>query len=298
MNIPSSVFKRTRLAPTPSGYLHLGNVLSFVITVALAKQTGAKILLRIDDLDRERANPLYIQDIFDTLNFLEIPWDEGPHNLQEFESEWSQLHRMPLYQEGLNRLKDNHAVFACTCSRAQIQRLSGDDIYPGTCYDQHINLNSENISWRLKTDSKTPLSVKTISGERIPAILPAAMNYFVVRKKDGYPAYQLTSLIDDIHFGVDLIIRGEDLWASTLAQHQLAGQLGAYAFTDAAFYHHPLLMATGDRKLSKSAGDTSVHYLRTHGKKPADIYTAIASMAGFDVQVKNWEELGRLLINV
>ena len=66
-------FKRTRIAPTPSGFLHLGNILSFAITADLARKSGAKTLLRIDDLDRDRVNPLYVQDIFDTLNFLEIP---------------------------------------------------------------------------------------------------------------------------------------------------------------------------------------------------------------------------------
>lgn len=296
MNTPPPTFTRTRLAPTPSGYLHLGNVLSFVLTVALARQTGANILLRIDDLDRERANPIYIQDVFDTLNFLEIPWDEGPRNLQEFESEWSQLYRMPLYQKALQQLQDQEAVFACTCSRAQIQRLSVDDTYPGTCCDKQLPLDTGNASWRLKTNNEEPLNVKTLSGEVIHAVLPDAMNYFVVRKKDGYPAYQLSSLMDDMHFGVDMVVRGQDLWASTLAQLYLAEKIGVNAFTNNVFYHHSLLMASGERKLSKSAGDTSVHYLRTHGKSAADIYTAIAQMAGFNVPVNNWEELGRLVI--
>jgi glutamyl/glutaminyl-tRNA synthetase len=78
-------FNKTRIAPTPSGYLHLGNVLSFAVTALLAKESGAKILLRIDDLDQARVNKRYLQDIFDTLNFLEIPWHEGPRNLEEFE---------------------------------------------------------------------------------------------------------------------------------------------------------------------------------------------------------------------
>lgn len=89
MNEPGPIFKRTRIAPTPSGYLHLGNILSFALTVTLARQTRANILLRIDDLDRERADRLYVQDIFDTLNFLEIPWDEGPRDYEEYKSDWS-----------------------------------------------------------------------------------------------------------------------------------------------------------------------------------------------------------------
>src|SRR5580692_4653347 len=126
-------FNKTRIAPTPSGFLHLGNVLSFAITAAIATKTGAKILLRIDDLDRDRVNKQYVQDIFDTLNFLEIPWDEGPRNYNEYESEYSQLHRMELYQAALQQLKNSGQVFACTCSRADVRRNNADDIYPGTC---------------------------------------------------------------------------------------------------------------------------------------------------------------------
>jgi len=110
-------FNKTRIAPTPSGFLHLGNVLSFALTAALAKQHEAKILLRIDDMDQARAEQEYIQDIFDTLNFLEIPWDEGPRNAEEFKDNYSQLHRLTLYSEAIEQLRDNKLLFACTCSR-------------------------------------------------------------------------------------------------------------------------------------------------------------------------------------
>ncbi|MES2108653.1 MAG: glutamate--tRNA ligase family protein, partial [Bacteroidota bacterium] len=92
-------FHKTRIAPTPSGFLHVGNVLSFSITAALARKTGAKTLLRIDDMDQTRANARYIQNIFDTLNFLEIPWDEGPANADDFEKSYSQVHRLNLYND-------------------------------------------------------------------------------------------------------------------------------------------------------------------------------------------------------
>jgi glutamyl-tRNA synthetase len=88
-------FAQTRIAPTPSGYLHLGNAYSFLLTKALAKKHGAKILLRIDDLDRDRYRPEYVEDIFATLDFLEIKIDQGPKNSKEMESTWSQVHRHP-----------------------------------------------------------------------------------------------------------------------------------------------------------------------------------------------------------
>src|ERR1044071_3750597 len=115
-----SSFKKTRLAPTPSGFLHIGNILSFSVTVAIARKTGARVFLRIDDLDRERMQPEYVQDIFDTLNFLEIPWDEGPTDAVEFEKEYSQLHRLNLYKQALDKLKANNNLFAWDFTRSRL----------------------------------------------------------------------------------------------------------------------------------------------------------------------------------
>ncbi|WP_431214676.1 glutamate--tRNA ligase family protein [Puia sp. P3] len=132
-------YSKTRIAPTPSGFLHLGNVVSFVRTVGLAKSFGARILLRIDDMDRERVVPEYVQDIFDVLNFLELPWEEGPRNVKEFEREWSQVHRMGMYREALEDLREKGDVFACSCSRAKVMRDSPDGVYAGTCRDKELS---------------------------------------------------------------------------------------------------------------------------------------------------------------
>lgn len=285
-------FSKTRIAPTPSGYLHLGNVLSFALTVYMAEQTGAKIFLRIDDLDRERAQKQYIRDIFNTLNFMEIPWDEGPRNEHEFEKEWSQVHRLPLYRDKLQRLRDSGDVFACDCSRVQIRSINADDVYPGTCRDKNIPLDTTGVSWRLRTDSNMPLKIKSLSGETINAHLLQDMKDFIVRKKDGYPAYQLSSVVDDLHFGIDFIVRGNDLLSSTQAQLYLAPKLGEGRFAGITFYHHKLLETSG-KKLSKSAGDTSVKYLREQGKKPSDIYMLIAGMLGLTTPAADWKELAQ-----
>jgi len=284
-------YGRTRIAPTPSGFLHLGNVLSFVKTVELGKRSGAKVLLRIDDMDRERVEKGYVQDIFDTLNFLELPWDEGPRNVEEFEREWSQIHRMGLYREALNVLREGGNLFACNCSRAHVLRDSVDGIYPGTCREKGISLDADNVSWRLRTEEEE-IGVRDWKGGVVKVGMPGSMKDFVVRKRDGFPAYQLTSVVDDLYFGVDLVVRGEDLWASTIAQHFLAEKLGkGKEFGAIGFYHHPLLMAEGERKLSKSAGDTSVQYLRKQGLKKKDVYTMIAKMMGREDEPENWEEL-------
>ncbi|HEY4338159.1 MAG TPA: glutamate--tRNA ligase family protein, partial [Puia sp.] len=157
------------------------------------------------------------------------------------------------------------------------------------------SLDAEGVNWRLRT-AGLPDGLPA----ELPAGLPVEMRDFVVRKKDGYPAYQLSSVVDDIHFGVDLVVRGEDLRASTLAQLYLAGVLavagmpGAAAFGGLQFIHHPLLTAGGE-KLSKSAGATSIDYLRKQGASPADIFTLIGRSLEAAEPVRDWEQLATLL---
>jgi glutamyl/glutaminyl-tRNA synthetase len=287
--------RKTRIAPTPSGYLHLGNILSFAITAVLADRHQASIVLRIDDLDRQRMQPAYIQDIFDTLDFLDLPWHEGPRSPQEFEREYSQLHRLNLYQEALRTLKDRGALFACDCSRTDILQADPTGAYTGRCRQRALPLNMAETSWRLRTAADVSLTVNTLE-QPVAAFLPGEQQDFVIRKKDGFPAYQLASLVDDQYFGIDLIVRGTDLWPSTLAQNYLARVLSMDHFLNSTFHHHVLLTQPGGRKLSKSAGDTSIQHLRKEGRTPGDIYALIARSAGIQENVRSWKELGEWLL--
>lgn len=277
-------FSKTRIAPTPSGYLHAGNALNFLLTSALAKRYGASLLLRIDDLDRERYRRAYAEDVFATLHFLDIQWNEGPQDLADFEERWSQQTRMKFYEGALSKLREANLVFACTCSRTQVVECR--------CRDKQLSLDAPATSWRLITDDK-PIAIKSIDGSTKTAFLPAEMRNFVVRKKDGQPAYQLASLIDDLHFNIDFIVRGEDLWSSTIAQLYLAKQLSEEKFFAVHFYHHPLLKAANGEKLSKSAGDTSVKHWREVGKTREEFLACIGE--AFGVKVESVNELTEFL---
>ena len=289
--------RKTRIAPTPSGFLHLGNAFSFALTAALADRYKARILLRIDDLDRQRTQPAYIQDIFDTLNFLGIPWHEGPRDPHEFERDYSQVHRLGLYNEALNALRDRGALFACDCSRTDIQKADPTGAYTGRCRQRGLPLDAREVSWRLRTTDNLPLIIKTLT-QPVNAFLPREQQDFIVRKKDGFPAYHLASLVDDQYFGIDLIVRGMDLWPSTLAQQNLASVLQMDHFTASTFHHHALLTEPGGRKLSKSAGDTSIQYLRKQGNTPGDIYNLIGRRAGIQGNISDWKELGQHFYNI
>ena len=267
-------FTRTRIAPTPSGYLHLGNAYSFLITQKFAAGTGAGIFLRIDDLDQQRVEQAYIQDIFETLDFLGIVYNEGPGDPSDFETRYSQLRRLPLYENALKKLTEAGKVFACTCSRTQILQDNSSGVYPGTCLHKRLPLDTPNAAWRLNTRDAGQIKINTLHGSTVHD-LPSSMNYFVVRKKDGAPSYQLASLIDDVHFGIDLVVRGKDLWASTLGQLLLAEVLGYNEFRNVCFHHHDLLETPSGEKLSKSAGAESIHYLRGQGKTKDEVLRMI-----------------------
>ncbi|HMO32012.1 MAG TPA: glutamate--tRNA ligase family protein [Lacibacter sp.] len=283
-------FTRTRLAPTPSGYLHLGNVASFVLTAGLARRSGASILLRIDDLDRERVRDHYLEDIFDTLLFLDIPWDEGPRSANEHRQLFTQSTRMQAYADALDYLRATGAIFACNCSRSALAAQAGST-YPGTCLHRGLPPEQPGVNWRLHTERSGGITWQDMRQGPTQLPLPPDMHFFMVRRKNGYPSYQLASVVDDLYFNVDLVVRGADLLPSTLAQQWLAGHLPANRFSATTFVHHPLLHAPGGTKLSKSAGDTSVYSLRKTGHAAAGIYRLVASACGSPEQPGSWEEL-------
>lgn len=236
---------RTRIAPTPSGLLHAGNAVNFLLTEHLARTTGRELLLRVDDLDRERVRPAYVQDIFEQLERLGIHWDLGPRNAEDLEDVWSQRHRLPLYHGLLDELRATSQLFACTCTRTTLMHCR--------CAESGIDLDAPEVSWRLRLSSPCIVTFRTPHGQA-STDLAELMPPPVLRSREGRPAYQVASLADDLHFGIDLIVRGEDLFASTACQVHMARLLGRGAFTEALFIHHRLLLDAHGAKLSKSAG--------------------------------------------
>jgi glutamyl-tRNA synthetase len=288
-------YQRTRIAPTPSGLLHLGNAFSFAITAGLARLSGARILLRIDDMDQQRVREAYIRDIFESLHFLDIPWDEGPSDYSSFLKEYSQQQRLPLYQQMLERLWDEGKVFGCRCSRSELAQQEQQG-YNGHCLYSGISKEAPETAWRLDTRREIALTLSNPFQYSKDLTLPASMQHFIIRKKDGLPAYQLCSLADDFYFNVDLIIRGADLMDSSLAQLYLADTLQLDSFKQNSFLHHPLLLSGEGLKLSKSLGAGSLESMRKSGKTTRDIYSMISMEAGFPFVASNYMELTQLYL--
>ncbi|WP_187263971.1 glutamate--tRNA ligase family protein [Pontibacter beigongshangensis] len=273
---------KTRIAPTPSGYLHLGNALSFAITWALARKQNGTVVLRIDDLDNTRFRPGYLHNIFDTLQFMGIDYDEGPASPDDFLRNYSQHHRLPLYHDFLDQLLAKDLLYACPCSRSQIAALSPEGLYPMTCRNLQVPLSEPGAAWRIHVPDHTIISFyDLLLRENYEVPLWEQMPDFVVRRKDGIPAYQVASVCDDLQMGINLVVRGQDLLTSTAAQVFLAQCTGHTAFTNMRFLHHPLLLGSDGAKLSKSQDAQSLHGMRQQGMTPAALWQRLAHLLGW-----------------
>jgi glutamyl-tRNA synthetase len=263
---------KMRIAPTPSGLLHAGNGAAFLLTYILTQACDGKLLLRIDDLDAERMRLEYVEDIFKTLDWLDIEWDEGPTSVADFQQNWSQHHRLDLYQNALEKLKNTEGtLYACTCSRKQIQAASQNGLYPQTCRFKNISFEQKETAWRIHVPKGTTVffnnfDVQTKNIHHSPLTIHHSIGDFVVRQKNGLPAYQVASVVDDGHFGVNFVVRGADLLPSTAAQIFVAKQLNRTDFAETVFLHHNLVTDAGGEKLSKSKGAGSLADWRASGR--------------------------------
>jgi len=269
---------KSRIAPTPSGFLHLGNVYSFVLTWLMVKKRKGALWLRIDDLDQDRFRPEYLEDIFRVLELLGIEPDEGPSGVADFQQNHSQTHRMPLYEKLLEQLAEQQAVFTCNCSRKLVREFAFDDGYPETCADKGMRLDKPNCVWRLHTEVLAEVQYQELNQEWATQRLPTKMRAFVIRKKDKLPAYQLTSLADDLQHGVNFVVRGKDLEASTQAQVYLANVLGLEEWKATCFFHHQLLKDAKGHKLSKSAGSQAKPLSAQGLNERANLLNALSGM--------------------
>lgn len=236
---PLTTSALTRIAPTPSGFLHAGNLVNFLLVQRIAEEVGAEIVLRIDDMDVFRMRPEYVDDIFRCLNWLEIDWQHGPQSADEYSKIPEAVDRADHYFSRLEALIANGLpAFVCKCSRRDLGR---DARCESGCSDKGLKL----------VEGKTAVRV------RVPAEqseLALAMGDFVVWRREDLPAYQLQSLIDDEELGVTHIVRGRDLLDSTRAQQFLASFIPESSFMRATILHHELITGPDGEKLSKSQG--------------------------------------------
>lgn len=238
----------SRVAPTPSGYLHIGNGVNFLITWVIIRSYGGILHLRIDDFDAQRVRKEYIDNIFQTLEFLGIDWDRGAQNPTEYYSNYAFDKRLDFYKEKLALYqKECKLLYACKCSRKEIQKTSRNGLYPKTCLQKKIDFQRDHSSLRLHVKNDTLI----VMGED-KAHLDKVFGDFIVWRKDDLPSYQFASLMDDEKMGINLIVRGEDLLLSSMAQKYAAQIFRCNRFLQAKILHHSLLQDEKGDKISKS----------------------------------------------
>ncbi|MCY4040409.1 MAG: tRNA glutamyl-Q(34) synthetase GluQRS [Gammaproteobacteria bacterium] len=239
-----------RFAPTPSGPLHFGSLLTAVASFLDSKSHGGRWLLRIDDLDRTRSDRKHATDIIEIL---------ARHGLESDEPPIWQSEREELYARAIRTLRSAHRVYQCICSR---KTLWGFSTYPGTCR-QARHAPSANQSTRFIVPPGEVCVEDEIQG-RYCEDLSTSCGDFVVVRRDGFIAYHLATVLDDADMHVTHVVRGADLLTSTPRQVALAEALGLRA---PSFAHIPVVLDTSGHKASKSLASTPINALSEHDVK-------------------------------
>ena len=269
----------TRLAPSPTGALHLGNARTFLVNWALARQHGWRIVLRIEDLDGPRIKAGAAEQAIETLRWLGMDWDAGPVY---------QSHDMAPYDAALRRLADAGEIYPCACTRSQIAAAAlsaphaGDHEvrYPGTCRPEEplpADYPQEGCAWRLRTHDIATCFDDAFAGH-VESNVNREVGDFLVATKAGTPGYQLAVVVDDARQGITQVVRGDDLLTSTPRQLTLYKRLGLGK--PPTYWHLPMVVGEDGRRLAKRHGDTRVNTYRKQGVPSARLIGLMADWCG------------------
>lgn len=272
---------RTRLAPSPTGALHLGNARTFLINWILARQRNWTIVLRIDDLDGPRIKPQAAENAIEILAWLGMDWDEGPHY---------QSHEFPRYTAALRELIRQQVAYPCRCTRSQVEAASlsaphadqHELRYPNTCRPAPsewpaADVAIEHVGWRLFVPSGSTVTHDEFAGDRTVDV-QQEVGDFLIATRGGVPSYQLAVVVDDSRQGISRIVRGDDLLPSVARQRLLYDRLGFGPYPK--YWHVPLVRGEDGRRLAKRHGDTRVQMYRDLGVPPHAVVGLLASWSG------------------
>jgi glutamyl/glutaminyl-tRNA synthetase len=263
---------RGRLAPSPTGLLHRGHAATFLRAQERARSHGGALILRIEDLDRERCKPEFDRALFEDLRWAGLDWDEGPDRGGAF-GPYRQSERLEVYLAAWRKLAAAGLIYACGCSRRDVATAPSaphagerEPIYPGCCRPAEIAVprasGPDGVNWRFRTRAGEIVQFTDGAAGRQSFVAGRDFGDFIIWRKDGVPAYQLAVVADDAAMRVSEVVRGEDLLAST------AQQLLLYRALDLAapdFCHVPLIADENGVRLAKRAGAHSLRAMRFGG---------------------------------
>jgi glutamyl/glutaminyl-tRNA synthetase len=270
---------RGRLAPSPTGFLHLGHARTFCIAQQRAVAAGGALVLRDEDLDPDRSQPHFRKAMLEDLRWLGLCWQEGPDVGGPF-GPYRQSERRGLYREAWNRLHAAGWLYPCHCSRkdlAQAMQAPHDDegIYPGTCRPSTAETGGVDTpagaNWRFRVPEGEAIEFEDghFGSQRFVAGRDFAD--FLVWRRDDLPSYQLAVVVDDAAMRITEVVRGADLLKSTARQILLARALGV---PSPAWYHCDLLRDDQGQRLAKRHDALSLRGLREQGKQPEELLRA------------------------
>jgi len=267
-----------RFAPSPSGPMHLGNARTALLAWLDVRARGGRMLLRVEDLDRERCRPRWIDLMREDLEWLGLDWDEETQ---------PQSRRDPAYDAALDRLRALGLVYPCVCSRRELAVASAphgpaDAPYPGTCRPLPDGELSRRIAEGRRPALRIALPDRALTiTDRICGLvsqqLAADVGDIIVRRSDGLYAYQLAVVVDDAADGVSTVVRGDDLLSSTPRQVALQQLLG---LPTPAYAHVPLVLGPDGERLAKRHGAVSLLELRQRGVTPERLVGFLAGLSG------------------
>ena len=238
---------RTRIAPTPNGHIHLGNIMNFIHTHVTSQRLNAQLFLRIDDHDFVRCKKEYVEEVFKVLDILKINIDGGPSGVDDFYQNFSQKNRMDLYYSKLSSFKKK---FVCECSRKEVFKNNPMGIYSKTCVSKQLKFEKNKNVIRYNCPKDILLFEDKVD-------LSKDIGDTVLWRRDNIVSYQWMSICEDIEMGTTHFVRGEDLLTSSAVQISLAKSMGESFPLEDSFIHHKLVEKNGE-KLSKSRGDDGV----------------------------------------
>jgi glutamyl-tRNA synthetase len=264
---------RTRFAPSPTGYLHIGGARTALFNWLFARHHGGGFVLRIEDTDRERSTEASIQAIYDSMRWLGLDWDEGPYR---------QTERFDLYRSSAERLLADGKAYRCWCTSEEIdarrQRAVAAGQRPGydrTCRELAAapgGRSSFVVRFRTPTDGETVVDDE-VKGRVV--FQNAELDDFVIQRSDGSPIYNFCVVVDDVDMRMTHVIRGDDHLTNTPRQILLYQALGA---TLPRFAHIPLILGTDKTRLSKRHGATSVMQYHDEGYLPEAMVNFLARL--------------------
>lgn len=294
----------TRFAPSPTGYIHVGNARTALFSALLARRDGGRFLLRIEDTDRERDHVEYVTALIEDLRWFGLAWDEGPQSRPgESGVDYFQSHRGALYQRYFDQLIATGAAYPCFCSPADLdwdralQRGAGQaPRYSGRCRalaieEARARLMREPAALRFAVTVTRPVEFDDLV--RGPQTFhPADIGDFVIRRSDGTPAFFFSNAIDDALMDVTHVLRGEDHLANTVRQILL---LDALLLKPPRYGHLGLVVDDQGVPLSKRRGDVSVRALRARGYLAIAVLNYLARLghSGGDEGLRDLEGLAR-----